>query len=250
MKRFLLALVCLSSYQALWSQGGVEDVYIEEYFVSDVNPFTGEQGKTKTYRIYIDLAEGFTLQAVFGKAGHPLFLRSSAPILNQTDRGSEIATWLDFKRYNDQNLYLDSYLTMAVSCNAYCGVPLRYDTDGTLFPGLFGDQCPAEFVKTDGLMKHLPVNVQLIGLDASAFGDNQEGTSVATSDGCWALLGSVKGATPENMVLIAQITTTGELSFELNLQLGGPDGLPQQYVARNAKGNEILCEKLIFPKIN
>ncbi len=242
------SLLVLSGFIAS-SQEGIEDIFIETYYTSDVNPFTGEAAAVKTYRVYVDLAEGYTLQAVFGNANHPMFFESSAPILNQTDRGAQIATWLDYKRYNDGNLYLDSYLTMSVATNAHCGVPLKYDIDGSMYPTWMESACPKEFQEVDGLMKSLPVNVQLIGLDASAFGDSQEGTRVETSDGCWALLGAVKGATPENCVLIAQVTTTGELSFELNLQVGKPDGQPQQYVAKNPTGKEMISDKLIYPRL-
>lgn len=229
-------------------QEGLEDIFIETYYESDVNPFTGESAHVKTYRIYVDLAEGYNLQAIFGNSKHPMFLEVSEPILNQTDRGSEIGTWLDYKRYGDGNLYLDSYLTVGVVANAQSGVPLKYDVDGSNYPTWLGESCPDKFTKVDGVFKSLPANIQLIGLDASPFGDSQEGKRIETSDGCWALMGSVKGGTPENCVLIAQITTSGEISFELNLQVGKPDGLPQQFVARNPTGKELLSEKLIYPR--
>lgn len=230
------------------SQEGLDDVFIETYFESTTNPFTGEALAVKTYRVYVDLAEGYNLQAVFGNSNHPMFLESSAPILNQTDRGAQIATWLDYKRYNEGNLFLDSYLTMSVASNAHCGVPLKYDADLSLYPSWMGDSCPKKFEKVDGLMPSRPVNVELIGLKADAFGDSQTGTRVETSDGCWALMGSVKGATPENCILIAQVTTIGELSFELNLQVGKPDGKPLQFVARNPQGKEMISDKLIYPR--
>ena len=245
--RILLIPIFLCSL-FVQAQQGLEDIFIETYYESQVNPFTGDSEPVTTYRVYVDLAEGYNLQAVYGNSNHPMFFESSQPILNQTDRGAQIATWLDYKRYNDGNLYLDSYLTMSVASNGHCGVPLKYDSDGSLYPSWMGDGCPKVFQKVDGLMPSRPVNVELIGLTADAFGDSQTGTRVETSDGCWALMGSVKGATPENCVLIAQVTTTGTLSFELNLQVGKPDGKPQQFVARNPQGKEVMSEKLIYPR--
>jgi hypothetical protein len=56
----------------------------------------------------------------------------------------------------------------------------------------------------------------------------------------------VSGATASNYVLLGQFTTDGELTLELNLQLVRPDGVSEQYVARNAIGNEVLCEHLLW----
>ena len=47
------------------------------------------------------------------------------------------------------------------------------------------------------------------------------------------------GATGTNTVLIAQLRTIGELSFELNLQVADPDGTAIKYVARNAQPGEV-----------
>ena len=52
---------------------------------------------------------------------------------------------------------------------------------------------------------------------------------------------------PENRILIAQITTDGVFSFELNLQIGTPDGGTENYVARKPVGNEIQFAGLIYP---
>jgi hypothetical protein len=54
-----------------------------------------------------------------------------------------------------------------------------------------------------------------------------------------------KGQTPENRVLLAQLTTNGKLSFELNLQIGATNGTIIQFVAKNPKGAEIQSKHLI-----
>jgi hypothetical protein len=56
----------------------------------------------------------------------------------------------------------------------------------------------------------------------------------------------VKGATAENMVLIAQITTTGELSFKLNLQVSDADRKVVKCVAGNAREGEQSVPELVF----
>ena len=48
------------------------------------------------------------------------------------------------------------------------------------------------------------------------------------------------------MVLIAQLTTNGKLSFELNLQIGTPTGGTIQFVAKNPEGNELKFKQLTY----
>jgi hypothetical protein len=46
--------------------------------------------------------------------------------------------------------------------------------------------------------------------------------------------------------LIAQITTDGDFSFELNIQIGTPYGGVENYVAKNPVGNEIMLPSLTY----
>ena len=70
-----------------------------------------------------------------------------------------------------------------------------------------------------------------------------------TDNGSWAIFGGIKGPTEENRVLIAQLATDGELSFELNIQMGTPTGASINYVAKNPQGTEIKYDGLIQNKI-
>jgi hypothetical protein len=49
-----------------------------------------------------------------------------------------------------------------------------------------------------------------------------------------------------NRILIGQVTTDGELSFELNIQIGTPEGKVQRYVARNPMESEFTHESLVL----
>jgi len=51
-----------------------------------------------------------------------------------------------------------------------------------------------------------------------------------------------------NTILIAQITTKGELSYELNLMLRNADGSVTKYVAKNPIETEVLHKSLISNK--
>lgn len=64
------------------------------------------------------------------------------------------------------------------------------------------------------------------------------------NNGAWACLG--KGSIGldslgSNHVLIAQLTTAGELDFELNIMVGTPKGKSIKYVWSNPQQGEILC---------
>jgi hypothetical protein len=80
--------------------------------------------------------------------------------------------------------------------------------------------------------------VGTIGVDSAIAvfdATSQVGNSFSTTNGAWYCLGGASGPdTISNKVLIAQITTDGILSFELNIQIGTPvSGTSEYYVANN-----------------
>jgi hypothetical protein len=102
--------------------------------------------------------------------------------------------------------------------------------------------------KQDGLIAGTPPKVTGFGLDSiTKIFNNQTIDSVfSTRNGSWACLTGFKGPTEENRVLIAQMTTAGVFSFELNIQIGKPEGGVEQYVAKDPVKDEILFPGLIF----
>jgi hypothetical protein len=104
----------------------------------------------------------------------------------------------------------------------------------------------------DGMIAGTPEPVTPVGIstEIAVFDNQNDGTNgplFSTWNGSWASLnGSVGPDTSTNKVLIAQITTDGILSFELNIQIGTPSGGVEQYVAQNPVGLEILLPSLIF----
>ena len=59
---------------------------------------------------------------------------------------------------------------------------------------------------------------------ATGYVDAVSGGLIQTDNGGWGVLGGVKGATQENLVLIAQLTTDGVVNYSLNVQVRQPDG--------------------------
>jgi hypothetical protein len=70
------------------------------------------------------------------------------------------------------------------------------------------------------------------------------------TDGAWSCLAGAVGPDTTNKVLIAQITTDGDFSFELNMQLGTPSGSAEQFVAKDAVDKETIFPGLTYASIN
>lgn len=241
------------------AQGAVEDILVEVFYEADVNPFTGKAEHIKTYRIYVDLNEDYSLQAVFGNMKHPLVLGSTEMIYNEPIRGVKTGNWLNTRKLEYDGLFLDSFVTLSSVSNSFCAIMKEEDENGSIYAEeesresgvvayLNQDKSAISLSKADGMINCMPNNVQLVRLQAEAFDKLNVGNELYTTDGCWATMGGVVGPTPSNRILIAQITTSGELYYELNLQIGLPEGGSEQYVAKNATGNEVELSKLILAK--
>jgi hypothetical protein len=161
---------------------------------------------------------------------------------------------------NTYPLALDTWLTLGAASGDHKGVPKELDTDGSVLecppytdqqvlsakdPGK--DQgrpiCIADGLQADTAIKEV-INFKF----DSGYLHKVRGNLLETTDGAWAVLGGMKGTTPENMVLIAQVTTTGKLHFKLNVQLGDPSHKPVKYVASDPQEGEVLFEGLNFGK--
>ncbi|MBL0103763.1 MAG: hypothetical protein IPP51_08400 [Bacteroidetes bacterium] len=105
----------------------------------------------------------------------------------------------------------------------------------------------------DGLIPASPVPVvMMFGIDStlskpfSSESITRDGQVFYTENGSWANFGGAVGIDSTNMVLIAQLTTDGALSFELNFQLATPLEGTENLVARNPKGAEVEVPELIY----
>ena len=80
-------------------------------------------------------------------------------------------------------------------------------------------------------------------MDSLSFvlGSSTLSNKLKVTNGAWACLGKGSAGADSlstNCVLIAQLTTQGNLNFELNLLIGAPNGTSQKYVAKNPVGEE------------
>ena len=271
MRKQLLILLSFISIQS-FSQNGLENITVEKYYVSDANDaITNDIGGvlpvgSVTYRIFVDMLPGYKLQAVYGTPGqngqpdHELRIATTTLFFNNEDRGATTPSFSK-SQANNNTVMLDSWISVGAACNGNFGI-LKSEDDGdaTLAnpDGVLQNTNPdagIPLTQQDGFLAGTTQPVTTLGIDAqlAVFDNQNDGTNgpvFSTTDGAWAALNGADGPNPAtNKVLIAQITTDGILSFELNIQVGIPDqGIIERYVASNpdTAAGEIFLESLTY----
>lgn len=276
MRSFAIALfLSLISSSALFAQNEIEGLRVETYYVSDANDATDETGGTlvagsKTYRVFVDLGEGCSLLAMYGDTNHVFSITSTAPFFNNIDRGKTYGHEIADNRLDENTVALDSWLALGRASNLRYGVEEADDADGSIIGGANNDGGSATIsggllvnadtdagtplTVKDGLMPLngapvIPSGFFLIGDDpATVFGDETSGGSFVSEElnlGCTSP--GVGGATTENVVLLAQLTTSGDLAFDLNLLIQRPDGS----LARFVSNDSVLLEgEQVYPLLH
>lgn len=264
---FTLVLAFFGCLGATYAQG-LEDVILETYYVSDANDATDTDGGelvegSVTYRVYVDLAEGYELQAVYGNEDHELRIETSTLFFNNEDRGEQTGDVIPSNRLDENTVALDSWVSMGAASEDHFGVLKVEDEDPSIIgganndggsegiaAGLLANDDPLAGIPlttTDGLLEGIVPSITVVGLDLSVFGDANDGPVFSSNGGAWSVLEGAQGPTADNKILIAQITTDGELSYSFNIQLGTPMGGVEQYVASNPIGDEQFFNALNFP---
>lgn len=259
-KKFLMTL-CAAAACTFAGAQGLEDVVVEKYYISDANdasdPDAGSLAAgTVTYRIYIDMAPGYELETVFGSPNNPLKIETTTEFFNNEDRGGLTGNDLGTGFLDNGTVLLDSYVSMGAGGEGAWALPKASDPNGAInnsdgFLRSLNSKAGIPLRVADGLAGGNPPDVTFVpsGSIVSELDDVNDGPSVVINNGAWAVLGGVSGPTPENQILVAQISTDGEFSFELNIRLGAPDGSSETYVAANATGDDILFDGLSYPDV-
>ncbi len=226
----------------------LESIIVEKYYTStkqDAKDTIGgflEAGSV-VYRIYVNLKPGYHLQAVYAVPKHEFFLKTTTKFYNNKEGGAKSADLINDKHINDNNVALDSWLTIGVATEKRFGVLKSEDKDGSILKRKGLD-------KNDGLyLAGQTQKLLLFGLDLSFFDNEKDASYFHSNNGSWATIGGGKaqGEMKEgNKVLIGQLTTTGKLSFEFNLQVGAPNGATIQFVAKNPEGSEVEFKQLTY----
>lgn len=269
MKKFIqvAAGIVLAGCNSLLAQtGGLEGVIVEKYYVSSAaDTLTADSSGylapgSVTYRIYADLKPVYRLQAVYGVENHEMKIQTSTRFYNCRFSDGRSANDLHPAQLTYGTAMLDSWLSMGAASLDYQGVmKTEDDTSGNLAQqnksGALQHVDPLAGIplkEKDGMrfLRYQPAT-QYYHLDEDLhlfeyIWRDSVGGLIRTTDGAWASYGGVVGPQPENHVLIAQFTTDGVLSFELNMQIATPDGKIEKYVARNPGTEENILPTLIY----
>ncbi len=240
---FLLAFVCLLVPFFACSQSqtpGVEGLIVEEYYRADKQEGALPAGSV-TYRIFVDMADGYELQAVFGNEKHDLKISTTTRFFNDSLYGGTQASMVHYKRLDEGNAALDSWLTIGTGAQSLWGILLKEDAEGSSYV-----KNKAKLSVKDGLMNgSLPTMISF-GLDLSTFDKTDTSGTFKTNNGTWAVGSKTVGPTASNTVLIAQLTTNGDLHLELNVQVRDPYGNPEVYVAKNPQRGEFQIDDFTY----
>lgn len=253
---FFLSLLCSKS------QNGLENIIVEKYYVSGANDTADSRlggplpiGSV-TYRIYLDMLPEYRFYAAYGKSGHELKLETTTQFFNNEYIGNNYANVIPRRTLKKNTVMLDSWLSAGAAGEEYYGVLKEQDDSVETIVHeksfLQNKSKPAGIPVTerDGLLSGRAPHPTFFGIDNEAlvFFNRTRGGSFSTTNGAWGCLGGAVGpdSLTTNRVLIAQLTTDGELSFELNIQIGKRDHPQEYYVAKNPTEKEIMLPCLIY----
>jgi len=259
----ILIILFFVSACGLKSQNGLENIIVEKYYISNANDSNSRQISgflpvgSVTYRLYLDMLPEYRFHAAYGSPGHELRIETTTLFFNNEDAGNKPPNVIPRRTLNRNTVMLDSWLSAGgagegmygvlkeqddsletiiheksflQNKNKLAGIPIK-DRDGLVV----GEDVP--FPSFFGLDSILPVLYNTT--NSSVF---------ATTNGAWGCLGGAVGldSLKTNRVLVAQITTNGDLTFELNIQIGKRGIPPENYVAKNPVGKEIMSPALTY----
>ena len=264
--KFLAVIIAVLLDFRGFTQDGLEGIVVEKFYVSTKADNAGKlysgdlpEGSV-TYRIYVDLKPGYRFQAAYGSPQHPLVIESTENFYNHLENGNIQPNIIPERTYKKNIALLDSWLSAGACAEGHLGILKEYDdTISDKFIGFEkgyfkGKKKSVPLYELDGMKRSavlpVPTFFQMDFL-SKVIGTTTSDKRIYSDNGAWAALG--KGAVgadslSTNCVLIAQLTTVGELSFELNLLIGAPNGSSQKYVARNpiTEESEWTHPELIF----
>jgi hypothetical protein len=264
---FCLLQFCILSYSSiLFSQ--VENVIVEKYYVSDANDFTDTSGGilpigSTTYRIYIDLAPGSILKKIYGDPNHPFEITSTEVFFNNILDGKSFGKDITKVSLSENTVALDSWITLGQvpkkqGTKTYYGILKNQDDDGSFIGGI-NNNGGSSLIATGLLVNNdpscgIPLTVA-DGIDTMTVTPNNWDPGAFDVQNDSTIFGSLvpkkefistaftlsnSGVTgvnlDSNQIIIAQLTTKGDLSFKINLELEkSVNGVPTlvKYVAKD-----------------
>ena len=262
---FLIIAITLTAGR-LFSQNGLEGIIVEKYYIStkedNAHPeLSGELTPGSiTYRIYVDLKPGYTFQMAFGAPNHELYIKSTNLFYNHLEYGAEYPNRIPLRTYPRNTTRLDSWLSAGGAGENQIGVLKSEDdtlnvfkTTGTYLKNN-SKKMGLSLDVVDGLKEQynqtFPTFYQMDST-IKGLGSVTNTNTISINNGAWASMGKgVQGADSlSNKVLIAQLTTHGKLSYQLNLLIGTPEGKSEKYVAHDPVEGEFTHPELFLKSI-
>jgi hypothetical protein len=268
--KFLLGLGLMLASSSVFSQ--LDGIVVEKYYQARAEDLTVANNNKEatspslttgfvTYRVYVDLASGYRLSAVYGDGAHPATFSTTTSFFNSVDGGSVPPT-ITNNAFTQGAGALDSYFTLGnVIGTGKAGVIELEDNDGALtHTGALGANNPGGCFGSfsifgtngrDGIVTSTTNStgtIQVAGLDGltEALGAGG-GNTVTFDNGSFASQTGIVGptASTSNKVLIGQFTTDGVFTFTFNVQIlpvGGTTAF--KYVYSNAAAGETVAASL------
>ncbi len=254
-----IAILFLFFINSSFSQG-LESVFVEKFYVASSNDTISElhtfplQKNAVTYRVYLDLKPGYSVQAIFGSPNHPLFIKTTTTFFNHSEHGDVIPNVIPYRTLTKNTVMLDSWLSVGAAGEDSYGVLLNDDdTVETIKHTNYLNSIESNLKFKDGLKVvgkvPRPTFFNIEKLAADVFGKKSDKNEFITDNGGWFCLGGAKGldSLGSNKVLIGQFTTDGDFSFEINLQLGTPTpGISEKYIALNPVASDFTHPSLLY----
>lgn len=277
MKNLILFVILFTLFSSqAYSQ--VENVLVEKYYYSDANDSLDTDGGflpigSITYRVFVDLVKGSTITKIYGDSLHTIKFFSTNSFFNNTDRGKSYGYEIDNTKLSKNTVALDSWITLGAASKKHLGIPKVNDPDSSiiggthndggsvgLVPGLISNNSSVAGIPVtdkDGMVQvvSIPTNYTpsgdlpiLSSSDTSIFGDNSK--TYFESNNAALQCSGASGFDSLNLVLVAQLTTIGDLNFEINVEVKDSLGNLIRYVANGVDTSYIQNQVLVTERLS
>jgi hypothetical protein len=254
----------------------IDSLIVEKYYVSDAMDATdtlsgGLPENSIAYRVFINLTPGYILKEIFGSEFHPLSFSSTENFFNNLLLGKSFGYQINKNNLDNNTTALDTWITLGFASNKHFGVLKSQDTDGSIVGGMNNDggssNIPGGLLVNDDVSSGIPLTSEdgLVptdsstsaffqtgflnewGEDSTIFGLPSDKHSFVSNSVQLLNYNGIPGTGEQNNILVAQLTTRGEISFKLNLVVENAEGQSINIVADDPTGDEQTSRFLTWP---